>query len=175
MGHLLLTTDSEREIVLQEPRTVAITLTVAGVGAALGLWLAVPELRIAQGLFAGFALWMSTRALQRHRLRFDLEHRTVTYHRGWYFASPVQQGNLDAVTAIAIDRYEPTSTNTASRLRSRLLSVELNNWDVDNVVLGFPMGPKIAAEKAEDYARRLGVSVIDRAVDSSVTEPVDDP
>ncbi len=170
MGQLLLTTDSASEIVLQESRSVAIALTVAAATATLGLRLAAPRWLIAQGMLALFAGWMLTRTLQRHRLRFDLERRTVSYHRGWWFAAALRHVSLDAVTGVYIDRYEPTIEAAGSRLRSRLISVELRDWE-DGFVLGFPMGPKVAAEKAADYAQRLGVATVDR---TGETESLDE-
>ncbi len=159
MSQPILKVDSRRQIVLEAPRlgpALATVVLMALLLAVRGLW---PGLRIAQALFAVFALWALAGALRLHRLRFDLEGRTWDYRRGWFFAPPRRSGTFDDVAGVFIDVNEG-----ASRLRSRLLTVELVGWpDGEGIfALDFPMGPRVAAEKGSDYARRLGVEVVDR-------------
>ena len=161
MSQPVLTVDSERQLVLEAPRlgpAVATVVLMALMLAVRGLW---PGFRFAQALFGLFALWALAGALRIHRLRFDLEHRTWDYRRGWFFTPPVRSGTFDDVAGVFIDENEG-----ANRLRSRLLTVELEGWGEGEGIfaLGFPMGPRVAADKAADYARRLGVEVVDRTV-----------
>ncbi len=159
MSPPILKVDSERWIVLEAPRLGPAVATVVLIGLMLairGLW---PGFRIAQALFALFALWALAGALHVHRLRFDLERRTWDYRCGWFFAPTLRSGPFDDVAGVFIDRKVG-----ARRLRSRLLTLELAGFaDGEGIfALGFPMGPRVAAEKAADTARRLGVEVVDR-------------
>ena len=109
-------------------------------------------------------MWNLSGVLKVHQLRLDLSRRTYAYRRGWWLAPPLRQGALDDVTGVFIDRHEPEVGLAASRLRSRVVKLELAGWPEGEgcFVLGFPMGPRAAEEKAADYARRLGVPVVDR-------------
>ncbi len=156
----ILKLDTRREIVLEAPRIGPAAATVALMATMLavrGLW---PGYRVAQAVFGLLALWALAGALRVHRLRFDLEGGTWEYRRGWFFAPPLRRGTLDDVAGVFVDRNEG-----ASRLRSRLVTVELRGFpDGEGIfALGFPMGPRVAADKAEGYARRLGVEAVDRA------------
>ncbi len=167
MSRPILRIDSADEIVLAEPRILAVALTAVLATAALAVVLLLPSRRIAATILGLFALWNLSAALKIHQLRLDLGQRTYAYRRGWWLASPRRQGTLDDVTGVFIDRHEPADGLAASRLRSRVITLELEGWpgDEGSFVLGFPMGPRAAAEKAADYARRIGVRVVDRAID----------
>ena len=76
---------------------------------------------------------------------------------------------FEEIAGVFIDRNEPMAGLETSRLRSRLIHLELADWGAEGVFsLGFPMGPRIAAEKAADYARRLGVELVDRTREDGV-------
>ncbi len=163
MGRPLLKTDNRREIVLEEPRGGALILGALLASAALGLRFLAPDLWIAPALLAAFALWTFAGALKIHQLHLDLGRRTYRYRRGWRFAPVRRIGGFGDVAGVFLDRYEGAAGEEPGRLRSRLIRLQLRGLDPEGTfVLGFPMGPRIARDKAADYARRLGVTLIDR-------------
>ena len=167
MSRPILTTDSSREIVIEEPRGGAVLRAGLLLAAALGVRLLLPGFVIAQALLAAGALWTLTGALRVHRLRLDLDRRTYRYRRGWRFAPPRREGGFADLAGVFLDRHEPEGGLAASRLRSRIIRLEIPACGEPaagdaGFVLGFPMGPRVAAEKAADYARRLGVALVDR-------------
>ena len=113
------------------------------------------------------AVWSMTGALQIHRLRLDLEKKDYEYRKGFFLAKPLRTGTLDEISGVFIERYESVGGLETSRLRSRIVTFELETWPEEerSFVLGFPMGPNIAEEKAADYARRLRTQVIDRTAE----------
>ncbi len=170
----MLKTDDDREIVLEAPRTAAWALAIFFAGAAGALLLS--GRRVAPVVLGVFALGALSRALRVHRLRLDLEAGAYVYRRGWLFAPPLRRGSLDGVAGVAIERHEPADGLVASKLRSRVVVLELDGWPEGeghpgggrtkhSFVLGFPMGPRVAQDKAADYARRLGTEVVDRAAE----------
>ncbi len=163
----MLKTDTAREIVLDAPRTAALAMTVALALMAITVRWLLPGLRIAPVILGVFALWALLEALQVHRLRLDLEHGTYVYRRGFVLKPPRRRGDLGEIAGVFIERNEPTGGLIASRLRSRLITIEFEGWPEGEggFVLGFPMGPRVAEDKAADYARRLGTDVIDRTVE----------
>ncbi len=160
----LLKTDTEREIVLDAPRTAAWLTAAALAVVALAVRLLLPGMWIAPAALMVFAVWMLTGALQVHRLRLDLERGVYVYRRGFILATPRRRGELSEIAGVFIERHEPAGGLAASRLRSRLVTIELEGWPEEErrFVLGFPMGPRVAEDQAADYARRLGTGVIDR-------------
>ncbi len=168
MSRLILKTDSADEIVLAEPRILVVTLTAILAVAALAVILLVPARWIAASVLGLGALWNLSGVLKIHQLRLDLSQRAYVYRRGWWLAPPLRQGTLDDVAAVFIDRHEPGEGLLATRLRSRVITLELEGWPEGegSFVLGFPMGPRVAEEKAADYARRLGSRVVDRTTRS---------
>lgn len=177
MDRLLLKTDDEREIVLDAPRTGAVILTVALVAVAVAVRLLFPGLWMAPAILGLFAVWALTGVLQVHRLRLDLDRGDYVYRRGSVFAAPQRSGCLDEIAGVIIERYEPVDGLVASRLRSRLVVLELDGWPYGEgrFELGFPMGPRIAEDKAADYARRLGTEVVDRTADPTGEPEVEPP
>lgn len=161
MSQPILKRDSGREIVLEAPRTGAFALLGFLVAMLFGAMAFFPSRTVAQAVFGLLALWAVAGALRVHRLRLDLAGRTWTYHRGWIFAPPAKRGTFDDLGAVFLERNEVAG---GQRLRSRLILLEMRRWpDGDGVfALGFPMGPRVAAERAADYARRLGVPLVDR-------------
>ncbi len=161
----MLKTDDEREIVLEAPRRLAWALAIFFAGAAGALLLS--GRRVAPVVLGVFALGALSRALRVHRLRLDLEAGAYVYRRGWLFAPPLRRGTLDEIAGVAIERHEPAGGLVASKLRSRVVVLELGGWPEGehSFVLGFPMGPRVAQDKAADYARRLGTEVVDRAAE----------
>ncbi len=164
MSQALLKTDTASEIVLEAPRTAAWAMTVASAVAAVAVGLLLPGLRIAPVMLGFFALWALVGALRIHRLRLDLERGVYVYRRGFILTRPRRRGTFGEIAGVFIERNHPSGGLVASRLRSRLLALELEGWEEDEgrFILGFPMGPRIAADKAADYARRLGTEVVDR-------------
>ena len=137
---------------LDEPRAAAWVLAGLALVASLGLRVVMPSLFVASGMLGLLALWMLSRALQLHRLRLDIESRTYSYRRGWPWTRPLSQGTFDDIVSIYIDPNEATDGLAASQLRSRLITLELRGQHAPrNFVLGFPMGPRAAADKAADY------------------------
>lgn len=188
MSQPILVQDSDQAILLEAPRGASIVLAALAAGALLAVRLVLPSLVVAQGLLGLATVWLVSRALQIHRLHLDLEHRTYRYHHGWRFAPPRRTGSLDEIACIAIEDNASAAAMASSRLRSRLVVLELKDWDersrdessrdgsaregnAREFVLGFPMGPKVAVEKAADYARRLGVEVVDRTVEGEKDQP----
>lgn len=163
MNRPILRTDSADEIVLEEPRGGAVLRTALLLAAVLGVRLLLPGYTIAQALLGLLALWTSTGALRTHRLRLDLDGGSYRYRRGWRFAPPRREGGFADIAGVFLDRHEPEAGLEASRLRSRLIRLEIPACgNGGRFVLGFPMGPRVAANKAADYARRLGVALVDR-------------
>ena len=168
MSGLILRSDSEREIVLDAPRTAAWSMALALGLVAVAVRLLFPGQWIAPAMLLVFAVWTLTGALQIHRLRLDLERGVYVYRRGFMFARPLRQGRLDEIAGVVLERPEAAGGLAASRLRSRLVTLEFAGWpDGEGAfVLGFPMGPRVAEDKAADYARRLGTEVVDRTLDA---------
>ena len=164
MNPLLLTKDDEREIVLEAPRTAAWVAAAVLAAVALAVRLLLPAFWIAPAMLMVFAVWTLTGALQVHRLALDLEQGAYAYRRGTLWAKPRRQGSLKEVARVVVERNSAADGLAASKLRSRLIVLELGGWPEDEgrFVLGFPMGPRIAADKAADYARRLGTEIVDR-------------
>lgn len=164
MSRLVLKTDSAAEIVLAEPRILTVALAAILAAAALAVLLFLPARWIAATILGLAALWNLSGVLKIHQLRLDLSRRTYAYRRGWRLSPPLRQGELEDVTGVFIDRHEPADGLIASRLRSRVITLELAGWpgSEGSFVLGFPMGPRAAEEKAADYGHRIGVQVIDR-------------
>jgi len=163
MSRPILTVDAEEEIVLEEPRGGAVLRTVLLLAAALGVRLLLPGYWIAPAALGILALWTLTGALRIHRLRLDLDRRRYRYRRGWLFAPPRCEGDFADVAGVFLERHEPEGGLEVSRLRSRHLRLEIPACgEQASFLLGFPMGPRVAEEKAADYARRLGVEVVDR-------------
>ncbi len=173
MSYPLLKADTEREIVLDEPRTAAWVLAAALGLAAVATRLLLDERWVAPALLALFAFGALTRALRVHRLRLDLERGVYAYRRGFFLAAPRRQGTLDEIAGVFIERHEAGGGLIASSLRSRVVVLEFAGWPEGkghpeggqaehSFMLGFPMGPRVARDKAVDYARRLGVEVVDR-------------
>ena len=168
MNPPILKADTEREITLETPRTGAWLAAAALSLVALAIRLLFPAFWIAPAMLMVLAVWTLTGAFQVHRLRLDLERGEYTYRRGFLLAPPRRQGKLAEITGVFIERHEPAGGLAASRLRSRIVTIELDGWPEDGrFVLGFPMGPRIAEEKAADYARRLGSVVGDRTGETS--------
>ncbi len=169
MSRALLKIDTDREIVLETPRTAALAMTVVSAAAVLALRLLLPALRVAPVMLGFFALWALVGALQVHRLRLDLERGVYLYRRGFILAPPRRRGTFDEIAGVFIERNQPSGGLAASRLRSRLVILELEGWEEGEgrFVLGFPMGPRIAVDKAADYARRLGTEVVDRTAEQA--------
>ncbi len=174
MSGLVLKSDSEREIVLDAPRTAAWWMAFALGLVAVAVRLLFPGLWIAPAMLVVFAVWILTGALQVHRLRLDLERRVYVYRRGFILAKPRRRGTFGEIAAVAIERNEPGGGLVASRLRSRLVILEFDSWPdgEGRFELGFPMGPRVAEDKAADYARRLGTGVEDRVGPRSQTATV---
>lgn len=169
MSGLILKSDTEREIVLDAPRTAAWGMALALGVVAVAVRLLFPGQWIAPAMLLVFAVWTLTGALQIHRLHLDLERGVYVYRRGFFLARPRRQGSLEEIVGVALERHEAAGGLAASRLRSRWLALEFDGWpDGEGVfVLGFPMGPRVAEDKAADYARRLGTEVIDRTEDAA--------
>ncbi len=176
MSTLLLKTDTEHEIVLEEPRTASWAMAAVLGSAAVATRLLLADRWVAPALLGLFALGALARALKVHQLRLDLERRDWVYRRGFFLASPRRQGTLDDVAGVALERHEAGGGLVASSLRSRVVVLELDGWPAGedhtdgggrsrSFVLGFPMGPRVAEDKAADYARRLGTEVVDRTID----------
>ena len=163
MSRLVLEVDSPERIVLEEPRAGALLLSALFALAATGVYWLLPGMRIAQGVLGLFVLVSLALALRRHRLTLDIEAKTFHYHRGWLFSPPLRHGSFEEIVGVFIDRNEALDGLEISRLRSRQINMELRDrGDGEVFPLGFPMGPRLAAEKAADYARRLGTEMIDR-------------
>ncbi len=173
MSRLLLSTDSAREIVLEAPRTAALLMTVALAAVALAVYLLLPGFRIAPIMLGLLALWALSEALRVHRLRLDLERGVYVYRHGFILAPARRRGTLDEIAGVALERNQAAGGLAASRLRSRLVVLELDGWPdgEGRFELGFPMGPRVAEDKAADYARRLGTEVIDRTVEEGAENP----
>ncbi len=170
MSRPILKTDTEREIVLDTPRTGAWLAAAALSAVAVAIRLLFPGFWIAPAMLMVLAVWTLTGAFQVHRLRLDLDCREYSYRQGFLLAPPRRQGKLDEIAGVYIERHEPAGGLAASRLRSRVVTIEFDSWPDEEgcFVLGFPMGPGIAADKAADYARRLGSEVFDR---TEATDP----
>ncbi len=166
----LLKADNEREIVLDAPRIGAWVMAGALAMVALAVRWLVPGLWIAPAALMVLAVWSLTGALQVHRLSLDLERRSYVYRHGPVWSPPRRRGDLDEIAGVFIESHEAAGGLTASRLRSRWITVEFEGWPdgEGSFVLGFPMGPRIAEEKAADYARRLDTEVVDRTVVNQV-------
>ncbi len=169
MTRPLLKTDNAREIVLDAPRTAAIYLTVALGLVALAVRLLLPGMWMAPAMLGFFAVWALTGVLEVHRLRLDLERGVYVYRRGFLLARPRRRGPLSEIAGVFVERHESAGGLVASRLRSRLLTLEFDGWPdgEGRFELGFPMGPRIAEDKAADFARRLGTEVVDRVGEES--------
>ena len=184
MSRPILKIDTEREIVLAEPRLGPTVLFTVLVAAAAAVWVFFPGARIAPILLGVFALWALLESLRIHQLRLDLDQGRYSYHHGYVFAPPHHGGTFDDIVGVFVDHNPAIDGLAASRLRSCVVQLEFNVWPEDGAVdgvfqLGFPMGPRIAAEKAADYARRLGVESADRTeaepTDGPHPEPMDEP
>ncbi|MCP3961845.1 MAG: hypothetical protein GY719_28720 [bacterium] len=161
MSRLTLETDEPDQIVLQAPRGGAIVLAALALVAVVGVRWVFPGALIAQAMLALFALGALASLLRRHRLTLDLTRRTFCYRRGWWFSPALRAGSLDEGARVVLDHNEADGGLEAGRLRSRRIRLELGEEE-GSFPLGFPMGPRIAEEKAADYARRLGVELVDR-------------
>jgi hypothetical protein len=164
MGRLLLTTDDERAIVLEAPRVAAWVATAVLMAAAVAVRLLLPGRWIAPAVLTVLAVWRLTGALQVHRLALDLGRGVYDYRRGFVGSPPRRRGRLDEVAGVAVERNQGADGLAESRLRSRRIVLEFDGWPdgEGRFGLGFPMGPRVAADRAADYARRLGTGVVDR-------------
>ena len=163
MSRPILRADEENEILLEAPRGATAVRAGLLLAAALGVRLLLPSFAVAQAVLGLFALGTLACMLRVHQLRLDLDRRRYRYRRGWLFARPRREGGFEDIAAVFLDRHEPEAGLEASRLRSRLIRLEIPACgDGGTFVLGFPMGPRAAAERAADYARRLGVALVDR-------------
>ncbi len=148
-------------------------LFLALVITSIGLHAFFPTYLVPRLLLGIAILWTASRGLKRHCLLLNIESGTYRYDRGWVFAPPARHGTLDAISAVAIEVNGTEGEPETNRLRSRLIVLEFEDWeDGGSFVLGFPMGPKVAADKAADYAQRLGTKLVDRSVEP---EPIIDP
>lgn len=173
MDRLILKVDSPSEIVLEAPRAGIWIVGAALAAMAVAVRFFLPGRWIAAGLLGLLALAVLTGALQLHRLRLDLERRTWAYHHGWRFAPPARSGTFDDIVTVFIDRCDETPSDLpGSRQRSRRIGLEIEVPDRDGAFpLGFPMGPRVAAEQAADFGRRLGVAVTDRTATQLDLDP----
>lgn len=130
---------------------------------AVGIFFFFPEAKISRMLFAVLSLWIFSGLLKAHELIFHVPSGTWVLRWGWRWQT-VAKGDTSAVVGFFVDRHRPEPGLVDTPLRSRALVLELD-WgeDLRAFRIGFPMGPKIAAARAEHYAERLGVPWADRS------------
>jgi len=152
--------------VLETSRIPIAILFLALVITSIGLHAFFPTYLAARLLLGLAILWTASRGLKRHCLSLNIEEGTYRYDHGWFLAPPTRHGTFDAISAVAIAVNGTDGEPETHRLRSRLIVLEFEDWeDGGSFVLGFPMGPKVAADKAADYAQRLGTKLIDRTLE----------
>jgi hypothetical protein len=170
MSTPILHCEDDHRLVLEAPRTGSVLVGASAGLVLLAVWSMFPNYHIAQSIFALMALVGFTGLLHVHRLTLDLDARRWEYRDGWVWQGARGEGSLDDLGRIAIEENELM----ASRLRSRLLFLEFDRFGVEGregrFPLGFAMGPKIAPERAQQLAKKLGVEVVDR-----VSEPPPEP
>ncbi|MEM8930932.1 MAG: hypothetical protein AAGE94_07145 [Acidobacteriota bacterium] len=128
----------------------------------LGIWWLFPDANISRTVFGALAVWTFLGLAKAHDIVLDTESGRWTLRWGWRFQTQAT-GDVAEIVGFFVERHKAEAGLVDSPLRSRVLILELVDGDaVRRFRIGFPMGPKIAVDRAEHYARRLGVEWGDR-------------
>ena len=170
----ILHREDEHRLVFEAPRMGSTILGSLAALVLLVIWAKFPNFRIAQGIFLLMTVVAFSGPLHIHRLTLDLQSRRWTYRDGWTWQAVKAEGTFDDLACVAIEENALQDGLVASKLRSRLLFLEFDEFDAGGpsahegrFPLGFAMGPSIAPDKAREFADRLGVAVENRTTGST--------